>query len=277
MRKIHRILPRTLAILILLPVFSLAADPGRLLPSETFTLMLNQAMNNPSLSRRDVYEQYMPRLITVDLDQLEQYYLGEVYFFALMPEESRDAFYALRHGDSMLARVAWQRIIQIRFRAFQMYERAARDLVYFRETFPADPRDREYLSRQVLNFGTYYAEQGAHDQVVELVEAELTALDFDGAYNSLLHPATFIASYIAVGKKDLALSHMQAARDGLTSTLTERLRNRPEEDYNYPLPADRYAFFLTPVNEKLGFSQHNDKFRALIAALDAAIAELEAA
>ena len=156
-----------------------------------------------------------------------------------------------------------------------MYERAARDMVDFRKNFPADPADREYLSRAVQNFGNYYAGQGKHEQVVEVVEAELAALNHEGAYSSLLHPATFIDSYVATGKKDQALQHLEAAREGLSNTLANRLGDEPENDYVYPLPADRYFFFFTPLNERLGWGQQNDKFRQLIAELDAEVRRIE--
>ena len=131
----------TLILVLLLPGIGDAETPGKLLPSEATTLMVMQAMNNPDASRKDVYEHYLPRVITEGLDSDELFYLGEVYFFALMPEEARDAYYPLLNDNSMRARVAWQRVLQIRFRAFQMYDRAARDMVNFRKTFPADPAD----------------------------------------------------------------------------------------------------------------------------------------
>ena len=265
----------TLILVLLLPGVGEAETPGKLLPSEATTLMVTQAMNNPDASRKDVYEHYLPRVITEGLDSDELFYLGEVYFFALMPEEARDAYYPLLNDNSMRARVAWQRILQIRFRAFQMYDRVARDMVNFRKNFPADPADRTYLSRQVLNFGNYYREQGLHQKVVDVVEDELAALNYDGAYASFIHPATFIESYAAVGKTEQALAHLKGAHEGLSRTLQARQRQAPEKDHNYPLPDDRYYFFFTPVNEKLGWRQQNDKFQSLIDELASAIARME--
>lgn len=265
----------TLILMLLLPGIGNSETPGKLLPSEATTLMVAQAMHNPDASRKDVYEHYLPRVITDDLDLDEQFYLGEVYYFALMPEEARDAYYPLLNDGSMRARVAWQRIIQIRFRAFQMYDRAARDMANFRKAFRADPADRIYLSNQVLNFGNYYAGQGLHEKVVDVVEAELSALDYDGAYASFIHPATFIASYDALGKKQQALAHLRAAHDGLSKTLKARQQEVPENDHIYPLPDERYYFFFTPLNEKLGWKQQNDKFQSLIEDLASAIDRIE--
>ncbi len=275
MRNSHLLQPLTIFLLVSLPIVGKSEIPGKLLPSEATILMVTEAMNNPDASRKEVYEDYLPRVITSDLDDDQQFYLGEVYFFALMPEEARDAYYPLLNDGSMRARVAWQRIMQIRFRAFQMYERAARDMVNFRQAFPADPADRDYLSRQVLNFGNYYAEQGRHEKVVNVVEEELAALNYDGAYASFIHPATFIESFIAAGKKQQALTQLRAARDGLSRTLNDRQLDKPEQDHIYPLPDERYYFFFTPLNEKLGWQQQNDKFRHLIEDLDSEIERIE--
>jgi hypothetical protein len=275
MRIAHFAACLTVLALLWLPQIAKSESPGKLLPSEAITLMVTDAMNNPTFSREDVYQAYLPRVITDDLNEEEQFYLGEVYFFALMPEEARDAYYPLRQGESLVARVAWQRLLQIRVRAFEMHERAATDMVNFRKTFAADPADREYLSRQVLNFGNYYARQGEHEKVVGVVEAELAALNYGGAYASFIHPATFIESYIATGRMQQAIKHLQSAHDGLTETLKVRVSSPPDDDYNYPLPADRYSFFFTPVNEKLGWQQQNDKFLQLIDNIGASLKMIE--
>ena len=249
--------------------------PGALLPSEALVLILWEAMHRPEASREQVFEPVLPRVIVDDLDDDELFFLGEVYFFALMPEEARDAYYPLRDGTSLRARVAWQRLLQIRFRAFEMYDRVAREMVRFRERFPPDPADRTYLYHHVLNFGRMHAGAGEHDKTVAAVEAELAALDYSGAYDSLMLPSTFIESYRAQGKLDQALRHLRRARDGLAQTLEARLADPPEEDQYYLLPARRYAFFFSPVTEKLGWEQHNDKFRELIRRLEEAIASIE--
>lgn len=246
------------------------------MPSEALTLILWDAMHRPEASRSEVFEPILPRVVVDDLDKQELFFLGEIYFFALMPEEARDAYYLLRNGQSMRARVAWQRLLQIRFRAFGMHERVAREMIRFREMFPPDPADRTYLSTQVLNFGRLYAGEAEHDKVVEAVEAELEALDYGGAYMSWLLPSVFIDSYAAEGKRQQALDHLRRARAGLTARLEKRLENPPENDQHYLLPARNYAFFFTPVTEKLGWEQENDKFRELVGRLDAAIVSIEA-
>jgi hypothetical protein len=274
--KVHALAILLLLIsLLTLPQSGIANSPGQLLPSEAFKLMMMEAMNRPESSRKDIYEAILPRVMTESLGEEDQFYLGEVYFFALMPEEARDAYYPLLDGTDMTARVAWQRLLQIRFRAFQMYERAAMDMVNFRKRFPAEPADREYLSRQVQNFGSHYADQGSHVKVVEVVEQELAALNFEGAYTSFVHPATFIDSYVAIGKKGKALEHLKSARMGLAKTLADRKLVEPREDYVYPLPADRYFFLYTPLIERLGWKQTNDKFEALIERLAGEIERIE--
>ncbi len=255
---------------------STAQEPGKLLPSEAMVLMVNEAMNNPELSRKDVFHDMLPRVITGNLDNHEQFYLGEVYFFALMPEEARDAYWPQRLGNSMRARIAWKRLMQIRFRAFGLYDAVAEDVVNFRKTFGADPADREYLARQTRNLGNYYRDLGQHEKVVEAVEAELAVLDYKGAYSSFLLPATYVDSYTEVGKRSVALAHLRSAKDGLTKTLNYRESAQPADDYTYPLPSDNYAFLFTPLNSNLGWEQYNDKLRQLIEKIDTAVAEIQA-
>lgn len=264
-----------LVVMVLTPVSVSANEPGNLLPSEAIVLMLNKAMKNPELTRQDVFEDLLPRVITEGLDERETFLLGEVYFFSLDAGSARDAFWQVRSGNSMIARVAWKRIIQIRFRAFQMFEQAASDMERFRERFPAVPEDRGYLGGQVRNFGMLYRDSGEHEKVVQVVEAELAALNNDGAYDSFIYPAFFIDSYTSVGKRGVALSHLKKARDGLSETLRTRERNPPEEDYAYPLPSDNYAFLYSPATDRLGWSQENRAFRKLIAALSESIASIE--
>jgi len=275
MKTLLAVVCMTVAPFVSLPAISADAAERPLLPSEALTLILWDAMHRPEASRSDVFEPILPRVLVDDLDDEELFFLGEIYFFALMPEESRDAFYPLRNGRSMRARVAWQRLLQIRFRAFGMHDRVAREMIRFRETFPPDPADRSYLSTQVLNFGRLYANEGEHDKVVKTVEAELRALDYSGAYLSWMLPSVFIDSYVAAGRREQALEHLRRARAGLTATLEARHGNPPATDQHYLLPARNYAFFFTPVTEKLGWEQHNDKFRELIGRLDDAIASIE--
>jgi len=263
----------TLIFSLFLPNIGLAEQPGKLMPSEAIVLMLSQAMNKPSLerNRKSVWKTLLPRVITKDLSLDERMSLGEVYFFSFMPEEARDAYYPLLEGESLRARVAWQRVMQIRFRAFGMHERVSIDMRNFRKSFPVIPRDREYLSRQVTNFANLYASENKHEKVVSEIEAELAVMNYQGAYSSFMLPATYIKSYVATGKKQEALNHLVLARDGLSKTLDSRKKQKPENDWVYPLPADIYYFFYTPLNEKLGWQQKNDKFEILIDKLNAAI------
>ncbi|MCG8462595.1 MAG: hypothetical protein MI919_40440, partial [Holophagales bacterium] len=85
----------------------------------------------------------------------------------------------------------------------------------------------------------------------------------------------FIEAYAAVGKTEQALAHLKGAYEGLSRTLEARQRQAPDKDHNYPLPDDRYYFFFTPVNEKLGWRQQNDKFQSLIDELASAITRME--
>ncbi len=251
--------------------------PGNLLPSEAMVLMLNAVENRSDATTRTemqtVTARYLPRVVTDNLMRFELFKLGDIYMFALMPEEARDVFLPFLDGDDLYSRAAWQRIIQIRFRAFDMYEQVLKDMESFRKRFPPVPVDREYLFSQVRNIGGMYTKQERHEDVVEAITTELDALDYTGAYKSFELPGAFMSSYVAIGKKKLAMEQLKNAIAGLGKTLAQRCANPPDEDYNYPLPSERFHYFYPPAVQSIGWKQQNDQLQALIAKLELTVKE----
>lgn len=244
------------------------AQDSRLKPSEALTIMLHEMGMNPGIERSQVYDKYLPLVTTGDLNQHEQFLLGDVYFLSFKPEEARDAYYPFLEQDDLYGRVAWQRILQIRFAAFEMVDRVEKEVKTFRERFKPIPEDRLYMYWQVRNLGNHYREQNDHAKVVELIEDELTALDYSGPYSSFALPALFFSSYAAINKHDRAWAHLAKARAGLVNTLHNMEENTVSIEPEYPLPGAGSNFLYHPVIEKSAPGLQQQHFRKLIQQLD---------
>ncbi len=240
-------------------------NQNKLLPSEALTLMIHAAAMNPELKRIDATKPYLSRVITTDLSREEQYILGDIYFWNFMPDESFEMFSKFLDDNNDLARASWQRVLQIRFRAYNEHDKVEGLIKEFREKFKPDPRDRFYVFGQTLNLGRKYAEEVNHERVLSLINEELETLNYEGAYRSFELPGFFFESYEVLGKKKEALTLLKEAKKGLELTLSERKKNLPEKDLDYlPLYATRASGMENIVTDKLSYGQMNGKFEELI-------------
>ena len=246
----------------------------KLLPSEALTLMYAAVDANPDGKRIDATKRYQSRVITIGLSDEEQFYLGETYFWNFMPIEAKAAYTPFLTRDDKFGRVAWQRVMQINFAGFKMYDEVEEQLTLFYKRFKVEPDDRSFMVEAVMNLGRKYQGEGNHEKVLQLIDNEYSHLNFEGPYISYILPAIFIESYKALQKTDKAISMLEKAKDGLQETLDNREKEIPEKDNRY---AQNYKIeeMLTAVTEKLGYAQRNEKFERLIESIDNHIKKLK--
>lgn len=265
--------PLLIMILIILSTTVQAQEqkPGMLLPSEALILMYNAVDQNPDVSRIDNTLPYLERVITTNLSSDEQFYLGEVYFWDFKPKEAEEAYKPFLTEDSKRGRSAWQRTMQIKFRAYDLHEEVETDLKKYRRKFKPIPADRYGLFGQVYNVASLYQGKNEHEKVIQLIEEELSTLNHEGAYRSFQLPAYFIESYKAVGKNEEAIQLLQSAKSRLEQTLADRMKSIPEDDHFFVEHGSVVTGMDNTFTEEIGYQQMNKKFEDLIESLAKAI------
>lgn len=242
-----------------------------LLPSEALVLMYNAVDHNPDVSRIDNTLPYLERVITTNLSSDEQFYLGEVYFWDFKPKEAEEAYKPFLTENGKRGRSAWQRTMQIKFRAYDLHSEVESDLKKYRKKFKPMPEDRYGLFGQVYNVASLYQGKNEHEKVLQLISDELNTLNHEGAYRSFQLPAYFIESYKAVKKNEEAIQLLQSAKVGLEKTLANRMKSIPEDDYFFVEHGNVVTSMDNAFTENVGYQQMNEKFEALIESLELAI------
>lgn len=242
-------------------------NTSKLLPSEALILMYNAVDLNPDKERIANTKPFQSRVITENLSGDEIFYLGETYFWNFMPKEAGEAYAKLLNEDSDRGRAAWQRHLQVQFRAFDKHDYVEEQLKIYRQKFKPIPEDRAGIMGQVFNLADKYKKAGQHEKVVQLIEEELAYLNYDGAYSSFLLPGIFFESFAKTGKTETVISHIQNALNGLKKTLETRKANTPEKNFDYVVHSAPVSSMETIMTENLSYSQMTKKFEALIARL----------
>ncbi|OEK01084.1 hypothetical protein BFP97_05995 [Roseivirga sp. 4D4] len=247
-------------------------NDSKLLPSEALVLMYNAVDLNPDKKRIENTKPYQSRVITEGLQGDEIFYLGETYFWNFMPKEAAEAYSQFLEEDSPRGRASWQRYLQIQFRAFDKHDFVEEKLSEYRKKFKPTPDDRYGIYGQVINVANLYLERGEHEKVLELINEELAYINYGGAYNSLLLPAYFHASYRSLGKVDEAVTALKKAKAGLMETLDKRKQKKTSnEEFQYVAHSRPVASMETIMTSKLSHTQMNDKFEALIQSISRAL------
>jgi|GEM_PF-3143248 len=242
-----------------------------LLPSEALVLMYNAVDLNPNKKRIDNTKPFQSRVITEGLSGDEIFYLGETYFWNFMPKEAAQAYSQFLEEDSPRGRASWQRYLQIQFRAFDQHDLVEEKLSEYRKRFKPTPNDRYGIYGQVINVANLYLKRGEHEKVLELINEELEYMKYDGAYNSLLLPAYFHASYRSLGRVNEAVEALKRAKAGLLETLEKRKQNASNEEFQYVVHSRPVASMETIMTSKLSHTQMNEKFEALIQSISRAL------
>jgi len=141
----------------------------------------------------------------------EAFALAELYFAALMPKESTDAYAAFTGGSDQRARTALQRIIFMKMVAFQQFDGIADDLAAYRKRFRPSSDDIFGLDEALAVLAVHLRGEGKHDEVVKLVVDEIETLPSDAPYMSYGLVASNIESFQKTGKQDDAVRLLKRA------------------------------------------------------------------
>ena len=247
------------------------SQEARLMPSEAIAIMYHRTDMNPDKSRDINTKPIQPLVITEGLEGDELFYLGETYFWNLMPKESFAAFSKIKDENTIAARAAWQRIFIININGFQKFEETEGMLSSYREKFKPLPADRLGAFYAVSSLAYLYNQQGKHDKVVQLIKEEIEYLNYEGPYDSFALLYLYKDSFEEEKQVDELRKMTQEAHDGLKASLEQRKKNVPEKDIRYAEHSAPVAGMLTVMTEKLGYAQTNEKYEKLIEKLAEAL------
>lgn len=253
--------------LTLLSLSAYGKQDGKLLPSEALVLMYNEVDLHPEKERIQNTKPFQTRVITEGLSGDELFYLGETYFWNFMPKEAAEAYANFLEENSPRGRAAWQRYLQIQFRAFEKHDLVEQKIKEYQAKYKPIPEDRAGMIGQVWNIAERYRKMGNHEKVVELVNAEIATLDYNGAYSSFQLPGIFFMSYKEAGRIDEAIKMISEAKAGLNKTLEARKSKTPEKDFAYVVHSAPVRGMDTVMTEKLSYQQMTEKFEGLINSL----------
>jgi len=246
---------------------------ARLLPSEAIALIYYRTDMNPNASRDVNTKPVQPLVITENLEGDELFFLGETYFWNLMPNESYAAFEQLKDQNTLAARASWQRMFVININGFQDYKGTESMLDDYRKKFKPMAKDRAGAFFAVASLAYYYSKQGQPEKAVNVINDEIASLDFEGPYSSYGALEQFKKVFTDSGKEEAWRKMTLEVQQGLKAKLKERKQNIPEKDTRYARHSPPVEGMLTVMTEKLGYEQTNEKYQALIDLLEKALNE----
>lgn len=196
---------------------------SKLQPTEVVYYSLKAMAANPTARRIPTIKQYFDRLNTENLSEDQNFALGEVYFLNLKPAESLAQYEMFMDGNDLRARIAWQKAMQIHHNAYDRVEKVEGMIEDYWKKFPPEPEDIWHTDWQIKNLATRYAKDGDHQKVVDIISKEVKRLPTNAPYRSHRLPATFMASFKAIGKEDEAKAMLRksvvAMRQGLADLI----------------------------------------------------------
>ena len=180
------------------------------LPSRALHEVFDQMRSQPT-KQGEIAKQVLSRTQTAGLSRDEAFALAELYFAALMPKQSTEAYSAFTSGNDQHARTALQRVIFMKMVAFQQFDGITDDLVAYRKRFQPSSDDIFGLAEPIGVLAAHFRSEGRHDDVVKLVVEELAALPLDAPYMSFSLVASNLESFQRTGKQDDAVRLLKAA------------------------------------------------------------------
>ncbi|MGH7459738.1 MAG: hypothetical protein ACREMA_01760 [Longimicrobiales bacterium] len=202
--------------------FASAQQSGKLAPTEVLHLQLQEMLAHPQKAQAQNTQQFVDLARTSDTDRVELAALGEVYFLAFYPEAATDVFTGLMSGNDRFARLAYQRLIRMKFAAENKPEDAARLLAAFYQRFRPTPEDLSFGATGASDQVGHYRGKGDASRALAFSNGEFDRLPFDAPYTGLTLPARFFSLYQQAGQADQAIARTRKALDGLTALAGRR-------------------------------------------------------
>ena len=209
-----------------LPAF--AQETDKLKPTEVLYLSLKAMAENPGAGRLETVSRFFERIDESELDDNEEFARGEVAFVQLRPGEVLYQLEPFMEGDDLRARIAWQKAMQVHFRAYQRHDQVIEMIEQYWEKFDPDPVDIWHTDWQIWNFATKYRNEGRHDKVVEIILKEISRLPRNAPYRSFRLPVAFIGSFAIEGRTDEAVKLIREIRTEMDKQLLEIRQQNPD-------------------------------------------------
>lgn len=232
----QKLLVQSVLIIVFSFVSSSANEPkaeGMLLPTDVLYLSFKSMAENPTMGRKNQVGAYFGRVQTENLDEVQKFALAEVYYVNLKPTEALTAFEPFMDGDDLRARIAWQRVMQIRFRAYNEPERVEEMVNEYRAKFEPNRIDVWGVEGQIVNIAGKYQRAGNYQKVVDLIREELARLPHNTPYMVFRAPGQFMKSFQETGNIELAEKMITEIHNDLKNVAANYIKTHPEGSMFY--------------------------------------------
>ncbi|HZV83657.1 MAG TPA: hypothetical protein VFF48_01610 [Brevundimonas sp.] len=214
-------------------------------------------------------------------DEGEELAFAELLFLDFKPAQALPIFSKHLKRTDLVGRLAWQRVMQMKFRAFDQPAEVAEMLPTFRARFAYDPADRGYDASQIINFAQARAAAGDAGAAASMITEAVRAAPFDGPYTIHLVPVRLGQIYAAAGRAAEARQLVETSAAGLQQALDARLARGPTDAEEAAMRCEALPAVIC-VNQgwrpgQQAFSIRNAQYAAMIQALRQALGPAPAA
>ncbi|NKB88762.1 MAG: hypothetical protein GKS06_11125 [Acidobacteria bacterium] len=260
----------TLAMFMPFGALASAIPQSALPPSELLVLVRDTLTRFPERPQRETVRGYLERMQEPGDSDIERLAAAELAFLAIDPNGARDGFEPFLDQRDFVGRAAWQRMLRVRFAAFQMFDEVEAQIAAYRQNFQADPEDRAHLSGAVRDLAGHHFGNAGADKAMQLVIDEVESLPNNAPYDSFMLPATFFEQFAAAGAAERACRMLTEAQAGLDAELAKRRAN--PDDYGRvgesPVP---FELVFTALEDRPSAGRRNTEFQSMLWRLSDAI------
>ena len=276
----------SLTLLLAVAGAAVAQEPASIAPTAALHMMIDEMLAKPQQPQLESTTKFFPLARRDMTEPQEVFALAEGYFLTFVPDSAYPLFEQFKDDGGELGRLAWQRMLQMQFRAYDSYEHTETMLAEFYRRYPPARHDGAYGATAVGNIAGRYASLGQHERAVDFIVGEVERLPTNAGYSGFLLPGRFYASFAATGRTQLAKDLTQRALDGLRAYVAERggLRNaaRPgNRGVGLPhQPGKLHMFSLGLLEDDPAFDREallDGQVFGMIAQLEAALQRMTAA
>lgn len=204
-----------------------AEDDTRLDPTEVLYLSLKAMAENPGAGRLETVSRFFQRIKTEELSADQEFARAEVSFVNLRPGEALYQFESFMDGSGLRSRIAWQKSMQIHFRAYQKHDLVEQLVEDYWQKFTPDPADIWHADLQITNLANKYMREGNHAKVVAIIVKEIERLPRNAPYRSFRLPVLFMGSFVAEGKREQAVQLIRDIRADMQRQLNALSADHP--------------------------------------------------
>ncbi|WP_262693647.1 hypothetical protein [Kordiimonas aquimaris] len=255
---------------------------GVISPNDVLALAMTELMEKQSLytrNQRAIMQKYMPFVApdinTMPENPVDQFALGNLLFLSLMAVDSEAHLEDLMEREDVIGRISWQRVMQIRRRAYDRPEETREMLDEYIAKYAPSSIEINGRSKQLAVYISNYFENGDADQAVNLLLEELKRMPTNAPYPSFLLPVTVTEQIQKSGRSNEIYSLIEQKLADLKSLENEWTAKTPsfEEDLAIRKQAPTWYWISEGVSsEKSVHEVRLQQLRSMIHDLDAWLA-----